>query len=219
MRLKYTCVVVCLIGLCVYLRAMTGFGVKAESCPTPHSTEMSGPVNGKHFYAYFNGMAANTRQYMRYGFDVWSGYAQQCPQIHIQDMGDGAFPATQGADDIWCYTAENVPLPDIGPNHAGAINCDFDNPNDCGGFVRPIRCRIWLRYPSAQLNNMGNLFTTFPTACQKIATHEVGHLVGLGHQPIPYVPFYSIMNNMNGPNDAGVGGHLLTTEVLCLGIR
>jgi hypothetical protein len=210
MKLKYTYAVLALVSICVCLRVIGFYGVQAASCPTPRTPDHHGPVQSRTYSYYLSPMSSLTRGPMRDAFSTWTTHnsTNNCTRVVFTEV-TGPTPAVQGATDIFCLTANPLPA-GVGAAAAGYYNCQQSNPNLClGGYIQPNYCRIWLKYPAVNandpINSTGNYFPTFASAVRKFGSHEIGHIMGLGHQPAPEIQHYSIMNNGIGINDAGNG--------------
>jgi hypothetical protein len=206
MRLKNTCIVLALVALFVHLNVVGAFRVQAQYCPTPPSPGgTTSPPQYIGYTYYLQGMDPYPllRPGVRDAFSMWSerNLTHNCSAIGFFE-NTGAPPAVQGDYDILCYTAN--PIPGVPATAAGFTSCVNSNPLGCGGNFWRVKCKQWLKYPSnEQLSSQGNYFTSFPTAVRKLMAHEIGHVMGLGDQPQPYVQYASIMNGGIGTNDTG----------------
>jgi hypothetical protein len=145
---------------------------------------------------------------MRESFAQWQqiNTTISCSGVRFQESFDAPPPpASQGNQQLIVYTAN--PIPGTDATAAGYTNCINSNPNHCqGSTFFNTKCKLWLKYPSNQhVSNEGQYAATFESAVRKVWLHEIGHVLGLGHQLAPYQAGYSIMNNMRGPqaNDTG----------------
>jgi hypothetical protein len=206
MRFQNTRLVLAIIALvvCLRLTLTSSVNVQAESCPTPHLAVTNGPYPGSIFTYYLDGIQEVVKPHMRTAFATWQheNFFRNCSFISFTE-GLGTRPGIQGKYDLFVHTVNPLPAP-AGSTAAAITSCNFD-PNVCtGGNIGLVRCNIYYRtVPNPLSNNTGIYAASFASGVYRFMLHEIGHVMGLAHQPGTQVPFHSVMNVGRGTNDAG----------------